>query len=147
MAESCRKKQSELIERFACCKSDQDRYAMIIAMGRSLPAMNPDLAIEKNLVSGCQSRTYLHSELVDGRLHFKVQSDALISAGLAALLVVVYSGEKTSTLLTCPPDFLKTLELTRYLTPSRSSGLFAVHLRMKRDAMHQLASRQDQLSG
>lgn len=135
-----------LIDRFGGCTNDQERYAMIIQLGRSLPAMTAELLTEKNLVSGCQSQTYLHTKAIKGQLHFEAQSDALISAGLAALLLFVYSGENAETLLTCPPDFLKSLELTRYLTPSRSNGLYSVHLRMKRDAMHHLTNAKDQLN-
>ncbi len=97
--------------------------------------MDPALKIPQNIVPGCQSVMYLHSRLEEGRVYFTVGSDALISAGLAALLVNVYNGESPETILKCPPDYIKELNIGASLTPGRANGLHNIHLRMKQDAL------------
>lgn len=144
MFETCLMKQSDLIQRFEICQNDQDRYQLIIKMGRALKPFPAHLKTPDNLVSGCQSQTFLHCQLAEGKLQFEAGSDALISAGLTALLLFVYNDEAPKTVLTCSADFLGKLDLMRYLTPSRSNGLFSVHLRMKKEALR-LISQSNQL--
>ena len=91
-------------------------------------------------MKGCQSQTYLVSEFVmlEGgvkTLFFRAESDALISAGLAALLIQVYAGESPDTILTCPPVFLQQLRLDKLLTPNRANGLYSMHVKMKQLAL------------
>lgn len=139
MQESCQRKQQKIVDRFAACASDQERYSTIIEMGRALPPYPQERKIQEHLVGGCQSQTYLFAQRQEQNVIFAAASDALISAGLTALLISVYSEELPTTILNYPPHFIDALKLTRYLTPSRSNGLFSVHLRMKRDAIGFLA--------
>lgn len=78
---------------------------------------------------------YLHSFLRDGKVFFEGESDALISSGLAAILIRTYNGESPETILKCPPDFLEDLGISASLTPNRANGLYSIHLRMKQDAL------------
>ncbi len=143
MSQSCQTKQKELVSRFQSCSDDRERYKLIIALGRSITPISPPEVKVENLVRGCQSQTFLHARTEGDVIHFEAQSDALISSGLTAMLLMVYSGESAETILTCPPDFVQELQLTRYLTPNRSNGLFAVHLRMKQDALQAIAQKRE----
>ena len=78
---------------------------------------------------------YLHTFFEHGLLHFQAHSEALISVGLAALLIWAYNEEPPEVILTCPPVFIDTLDLRSALSPSRSSGLASLYLRMKQDAL------------
>lgn len=78
---------------------------------------------------------YLRSFYDNGIIVFEAASDALISAGLAALLIQVYSNETPEAILKCPPTFLESTGLSASLTPSRANGLYSIHLRMKQDAL------------
>lgn len=135
MYETCLNKQSLIKEKFATCSSEEERYQKIIEMGREQPGLKENEKIEANLVKGCQSQMYLASHLVDNQVIFEAESDALISAGLAALLVRVYSGESPETILKCPPSYLEELGISASLSPSRANGLYSLHLRMKQDAL------------
>ena len=84
--ESCLKKQEDLKNVFLACSTPESRYQKMIEMGRELPSFNPEAKISTNLVSGCQSVMHLEVTLVDGKLYFNAESEALISKGLAALL-------------------------------------------------------------
>lgn len=141
MSTSCIEKQNEIKAVFAACLSEDDKYKKIIEMGKKLPRLEERYKIPENIVKGCQSVMYLRSFLKEGRVYFEADSEALISAGLASLLIHVYNGETPETILTCPPAFLDELGISASLTPSRASGLYSVHLKMKQDALRLLTSK------
>lgn len=132
MTESFEKKCEEVKKIFAPLTADE-RYQRLMQMGRSLPPFPDELKTPANLVAGCQSMLFLHSDLRDGKMFFQAHSDALISSGLAALLIFVYSGESPKIVLLHPPAFLSGLSLS--LTPARSNGLSHIHLRMRQLAL------------
>lgn len=138
---ACLEKQKKIMALFGACEDEEARYAKIIALGRQLPSYPSELRSPEYVVRGCQSTLYLHSRLEAGCIRFAVESEALISAGLAAILIFVYDGETAETVLTCPPDYLATLGISASLTPSRANGLYSIHLRMKQDALHLLVKQ------
>lgn len=141
MFESCLKKQESVKELFENCASEEDKYKKIIELGRRQKPILEEFKIPENIVVGCQSTVYLHSFLKEGLVYFEAESDALISAGLAALLILVYNGEPPEVVLTCFPKYLEELGINASLTPSRSNGLYSMHLRMKQDALKLLMKR------
>jgi cysteine desulfuration protein SufE len=142
--ESCLKKQQQLREIFSTCPTPEARYQKIIDFGRQLPPLSEQHKTPHNLVKGCQSLMYLHSHLSEDRLIFEAYSDALISLGLAALLIYVYSGETPETVLKCPPHYLEDLGVSASLSPSRANGLYSIHLRMKQEALKFLMKQEHQ---
>lgn len=140
MSETFQKKSDAIKKIFTQLASDEERYKALIELGRRLPPLAPEFKIPQNLVSGCQSNLYLSSRLIDGLMVFEAASDALISSGLAALLLSVYSGESPETILKEPPQFLADLGIHASLSPNRSNGLSHIHLRMKKDALKYLVS-------
>jgi cysteine desulfuration protein SufE len=142
MFESCIEKQNRIRAHFSSCRSEEEKYGKIIEMGKELPHLDPLHKTLENLVQGCQSTMYLKTfaDLNDNSLHFQADSNALISAGLAALLIFVYSGESATTILQCKPSYLEDLGIHANLSPSRASGLYSIHLRMKQEALKHLTS-------
>ncbi|MCB1113148.1 MAG: SufE family protein [Chlamydiia bacterium] len=138
MYESCLQKQQKVKELFETCANEQDTYRKIIDLGREMPPIDATDKVDENRVRGCQSIMYLVSDFKDGKVFFEAESDALISSGLAALMVKAYSGETPEAILKCPPDFLEELGITASITPNRANGLFSLHLRMKQDALKYL---------
>jgi cysteine desulfuration protein SufE len=134
MHESHLKKVEKIIKNFSSLKTPDERYRALMDLGRKLPPFPPVHKTPENLVRGCQSDLYLHATLKDGKIFFECFSDALISSGLAAVLISVYSEEPPETLLQCPPTFLPDLGLLTSLSPGRSNGLAHIHLRMKQEA-------------
>jgi cysteine desulfuration protein SufE len=106
MFESCLEKQRKIAAQFQGCDSDKARYEKIIELGRKLPKLAGEHKTPENLVKGCQSLMYLYTRIEGDRLIFEGESDALISAGLAYLMISVYSGETPETILKCPPQLL-----------------------------------------
>lgn len=136
--ESCLHKQTLAKKIFEACTTPEEKYQKIIELGKNLP---PFLSINKTheyLVKGCQSTTYLRSYLQEAKMYFEIYSEALISAGLAALLLSVYQEEFPEVIIKCPPLFLEEIGLYTALSPSRSNGLSSLFLRMKQEALNAL---------
>jgi sulfur transfer protein SufE len=133
---NCLLKQERLKKLFASCPDRETKYRQLIELGKTLPPLNPAQKKQENLVSGCQSRLYLYADLNEmGNMVFQADSEALISAGLAALLITVYNDELPETVLQCPPAFIDELGILESLSPGRSNGLLSLHLRMKQEAI------------
>lgn len=125
----------DLTSEFSGLQSNEEIYEKIIQYGKKLNGFKPEWKIEENQVKGCQSLMYLHTELKEGKLYFAAYSEALISAGLAALLIAFYNGITPEELLKTPPRFLEELRIATSLTPSRSNGLASLYLHMKKEAL------------
>ena len=57
--------QDQIIAEFEDFTDWLDRYSLIIEMGNALPPLDEKYKTESNLIDGCQSRVWLHSELDD----------------------------------------------------------------------------------
>lgn len=141
MFDSCLAKQNQVKALFSTCRNEEEKYRKIIELGRSLPPLSAACKTPENIVKGCQSTMYLHSYYRNDKVRFEAESDALISSGLAALLVMVYSDEEPEVILKCPPSYLEELGISASLTPSRANGLYSMHLRMKQDALKLLIEK------
>lgn len=132
-------KQNELKKIFSSSPSRELLYQQIMNFGKKLSPFEESWKTQDNLVLGCQSVMYLKTIYKDGKLTFFAASDALISAGLASLLIFVYSGEAPETVLTSPPKFLEELGIIESLTPGRANGLASLYFKMKQEAVKHLA--------
>lgn len=118
----------------------EEKYQKIIELGRELPQIDPTLKISENIVKGCQSIVYLSSEMIDGKIFFYSSSDALISAGLAALLIIAYNGQSPEAILQNRPTFLEDLQIYTSLSPGRANGIANIYLRMQQESLKYLAN-------
>ncbi|CDZ80295.1 putative SufE-like protein YgdK [Candidatus Rubidus massiliensis] len=128
-------KQKKMVELFSACKSDDEKYQLIIQLGKKLPKLSDELKKTEYKVKGCQSTVYLYSFIENKKMHFCAESDSLMSAGLAALLINVYDNETPEVVLKNPPKYIDDLGLAANLTPNRANGLYSIHLKMKQDAL------------
>lgn len=139
--DSCLQKQAQIKQLFASCTSPTEKYSKIIELGRTQPPLEERFKTDENIVQGCQGTMYLHTSVEGDRVYFQTSADALISAGLAMILVDVYSGETAETILKCPPAYLEELGLGAALSPGRANGLYSIHLRMKQEALKVMLNR------
>ena len=139
--ESCLHKQTLAKKIFDSCTTPEEKYQKIIELGKRLAPYPSINKTPEYLVKGCQSTMYLYSYLKEAKMHFKIYSEALISAGLAALLLSVYQEESPEVILKCPPLFLEEIGLHAALSPSRSNGLLSLFLRMKQEALKCLTKK------
>lgn len=123
--------QDEIIEEFNDFDDWMDRYQMLIDMGGDQEPLPEQYKTPQNLIDGCQSRVWLQADLVDGRIRFRAESDALIVKGIVALLVRVLDNQTPQDILDADLYFIKEIGLTEHLSPTRSNGLLAMLKQMK----------------
>lgn len=116
-----------LIDELKSCPNPESLYQKIISIGKSSPLVSKWDFNESERVLGCQSTLYVKSHLAEGKIFFNFFSDAIISQGLAALLVHFYQGQTPKLILTTPPTFIKELNLGHLLSPGRSNGLNSLY--------------------
>jgi len=134
--DSCTIKQQNIKDMFAACLTPESKYEKIIELGRRLAPYPVECKTPCRLVKGCQSEMYLLASLSpEGKVQFSAYSEALISAGLAALLLLTYNDETPEAVLGCPPTFLEDLGIQGSLSPSRANGLSSLFIRMKQEAL------------
>ncbi|MGE3387053.1 MAG: SufE family protein [Bdellovibrionales bacterium] len=116
---------------FTRYESWEEKYRLLIEIGKQLPVYPEEFRNEDHRVKGCQSQVWLHADLKDGMVNLRVDSDALIVKGLAALLVKLYSQATPEQILATSPEFISILDLGSHLSPSRANGLFAMVKQIK----------------
>lgn len=127
--------QDAIIEEFSMFDDWLDKYDYLISLSDTLPAMDPALRNEKNLIEGCQSRVWVSSEMRDGKMYYSADSDAIITKGIVALLVRVMSGRSAEEVATMDLYFIDEIGLGENLSPTRSNGLRAMVKQMKLAAL------------
>lgn len=122
-----------IIQEFENCTDSASIYKKIISKGQSLPPFPNHLKTEEHRVFGCQSMMYLAlTEANQETIVFTACSDALISQGLAALLLCYYNHESPKTLFSHPPLFLKNMGILKSLSPNRAQGALSLYQKMQR---------------
>ena len=130
--------QDEIIEEFTELDDWMDRYQMLIDMGNDQEPLPEKYKTEQNLIDGCQSRVWLQADLINGRVHFQAESDALIVKGIVTLLLRVLNDQTPEDILDANLYFIEQIGLREHLSPTRSNGLSAMLKQMK---MYALAYR------
>lgn len=135
--------QEELIKKFENIDDWDERYKVIIQMGRKLEVFPEEYRTDTNKLEGCQSQVWTHAELKEGRIFIQADSDAVIVKGLIALILEVYSGHTPDEILATPPDFINKIGIDSHLSPTRKNGLSAMlkQIQMYAVAFKALASR------
>lgn len=127
--------QNEVVEEFEDFTDWMDKYQMLIDLGNELDVLNDKYKNDSNLIDGCQSRVWLQCDIVDGKLQFTADSDALIVKGIIALLIQVLSGHTPNEILDADLYFIDKIGLKDHLSPTRSNGLLAMVKQIKAYAL------------
>lgn len=127
--------QDEVIEEFQDFDDWMDRYQLLIDLGSEQEPLDDKYKTESNLIDGCQSRVWLQCDIVDGRLQFTAESDALIVKGIVALLIRVMTDHTPQEILDADLYFIEKIGLREHLSPTRSNGLLAMLKQMKMYAL------------
>lgn len=127
--------QANIIAEFDMFDDWMDKYNYIIELGKTLPIIDADHRNERFLIEGCQSRVWLQADEVDGNIYFKADSDAIITKGIIALLIRVFSGHTPAEILAAKLDYIDQIGLKDHLSPTRSNGLTSMIKQIKLYAM------------
>jgi cysteine desulfuration protein SufE len=129
--------QEEIIDEFSMFDDWMDRYQYIIDLGKSLPIIDSKFKLDENLIKGCQSKVWLYSELENEVIKYTADSDAILTKGIAALLLRVFSGQPPKDILSAETDFIDAIGLKEHLSPTRANGLVSMIKQIKMYAIVQ----------
>lgn len=118
--------QADIIEEFSMYDDWLDKYQYLIELGNSLEEFPAELKTDDRLIKGCQSRVWLDANIVDGKIVFSADSDAIITKGIISLLISVYSGRTAEEIAGDDFSFVEKLGLKENLSPTRANGLVSM---------------------
>ena len=123
--------QEQIINEFSSFGNWMDRYNHLIEMGYNCPLIDAKFKTKNYLISGCQSRVWLHAAMVDGKIVFTADSDAVITKGIVNLLIRVFNKQPADDILKADISFIDQIGLKEHLSPTRSNGLMSMIKQMK----------------
>lgn len=123
--------QEEIIEEFAMFDDWMQKYDYLIELSKDIPLISDEYRLNENLIKGCQSKVWLHARDIDGKVIYTADSDAIITKGIAALLIRVLSAQKAEDILDNEMYFIDAIGLKEHLSMTRSNGLVSMIKQMK----------------
>ena len=118
--------QKSIIEEFSFFDNWEDKYEHIIDMGKKLDMLPDRYHIKKFKVEGCVSEVFLVPKKNNNILNFQADSNSVITRGLIAMLLRIYSDRTPKDIINNPPEFIDRVGLGVHLTPSRTNGLHSM---------------------
>ena len=136
--------QQELIDEFSLFDDWMQKYEYMIELGKTLPLIDPVLKTDDKLIKGCQSKVWLHATLQDDKVIFTADSDAIITKGIVAILIRVFSNQTPEAIVAADTQFIDEIGLKEHLSPTRANGLVSMVKQMKLYAVAYQAQRKQQ---
>ena len=127
--------QEEIVDEFAMFEEWDERYQYVIDLGKSLPLIDGQYKSDENIIKGCQSKVWLHGEQQDGKVVFTADSDAILTKGIIAILIRVFSNQKPADILEADTAFIDEIGLKEHLSPTRANGLVSMIKQIKMYAL------------
>ncbi len=123
--------QEEIIDEFSMFEDWMERYEYIIDLGKSIPLIDEQYQTDDNSIKGCQSKVWLHAEENDGKIEFTANSDAILTKGIIALLLRVFSNQTPTEILNADTVFIDEIGLKEHLSLTRANGLVSMIKQLK----------------
>lgn len=123
--------QEEIVEEFSMFEDWMQRYEYMIELGKSLPLIDPQFKTDDYIIKGCQSKVWVHADLEDDKLIFTADSDAIITKGIIAILIRVFSHQHPDAILNADTSFIDKIGLKEHLSPTRANGLVSMIKQLK----------------
>lgn len=132
---SINERQEEVMEEFALFEDWMDKYEHLISLGKELPLIKEERKVEENIIKGCQSRVWLAADLINGKIHYSADSDAIITKGIISLMIRVLNESTPKEIMESDLFFIDQIGLKEHLSPTRSNGLVSMVKQMKMYAL------------
>lgn len=123
--------KNDIIEEFAMFDDWEERYQYMIDLGKTLPLIDAQYKTEDNIIKGCQSKVWVHADLKDDKVAFTADSDAIITKGIIAILIRVFSNQHPKDIIEADTDFIDQIGLKEHLSPTRANGLVSMIKQLK----------------
>jgi cysteine desulfuration protein SufE len=118
--------QEEIVDEFSMFDDWMERYEYIIELGKKLPLIAEENKTEANLIKGCQSKVWLQGEQKDDKIVFSADSDAILTKGIIAILIRVFSNQAPTDIINANMDFIDQIGLKEHLSATRANGLVSM---------------------
>ena len=123
--------ENQIIAEFSMFEDWMDKYNYLIELGKSLPLIDEKYKTDQYVISGCQSKVWLHAAFREGVVIFTADSDAIITKGIITILIRVLSHHTPDEIISSNMDFIDQIGLKEHLSPTRSNGLTSMIKQMK----------------
>ena len=123
--------QEEIVEEFSLFNDWMQRYEYMIELGKSLPLIDKQFKTDDNIIKGCQSKVWVHADLEEDKLVFTADSDAIITKGIIAILIRVFSHQHPDAILEADTSSIDKIGLKEHLSPTRANGLVSMIKQLK----------------
>ncbi|MFC4721502.1 SufE family protein [Geojedonia litorea] len=127
--------QDDIIDEFSMFEDWEERYQYMIDLGKTLPLIDEVYKTESNIIKGCQSKVWLHAEMKNDKVIFTADSDAIITKGIIAILIRVFSNQSPQAIIEADTNFIDEIGLKEHLSPTRANGLVSMIKQIKMYAL------------
>ena len=123
--------QDEIIEEFSLFEDWKQKYEYIIELGNTIELIDEKNKTDSNLIKGCQSKLWLYAELKNGKVIYTADSEAIITKGISAILLRVFSNQTAKDILSSDAKYIDAIGLKEHLSPTRANGLVSMIKQIK----------------
>lgn len=114
---------ADILEEYEFLDAD-DRYRLLIDLGKALPPMPDALKTDATLVRGCSASVWVYPVNDNGELTFLADSNAAITKGIIALVLKTVEGKSAQEIgATSIEDALAPFDLKTQLSSNRTQGI------------------------
>ncbi len=114
---------SDVLDDYDVLEPD-DRYRLLIDLGRALEPMPDALKTDATLVRGCSAAVWVYPMPADGRLHFLADSNAAITKGIIALVLLTVQDRTAAEIAATDIEAaLAPFDLRGQLSSNRTQGI------------------------
>ena len=123
--------QEEIVDEFLMFDDWMERYEYIIELGKSIPIIDKEYKTDDYVIKGCQSKVWLFAEQKNNKIIYTADSDAILTKGIIALLLRVFSNHTPQEILDADTSFIDEIGLKEHLSPTRANGLVSMIKQLK----------------
>ena len=123
--------QENLIEDFSFFDDWTQKYEYMIELSKTLDKMDESLKNDENLIKGCQSKVWLNADFKEGKINFIADSEAIITKGIIAILLMVFNNKTPDEIIKSDVSFIEKIGLKEHLSPNRANGLYSMIKQIK----------------
>ena len=123
--------QQNLIQDFSFFEDWTQRYEYMIELSKGLEKMDVQMKNNKNIIKGCQSKVWLHAEFNEGKIKFLADSEAIITRGIIAILLIIFNNRTPKEIIESDTNFIEKIGLKEHLSPNRANGLYSMIKQIK----------------
>lgn len=127
--------QEDIIEEFSLLQGDMESTVFyIMELGNQLPPLDEQYKMAENMVKGCQSKVWLTTKFVDGKIYFMADSNTDITKGLISLLIRLWDARTPEEILQSDLYFIPKIGMNKVIGSQRSNGFASMIKQMKQYA-------------